>query len=299
MRSKRVLAAVVAALLMAAICIPAVGGQDAGAGAGAKAQAGGAGTLFGTTAPSEKAEMTLSSRTSDVVFDIMVKRGDVVKPGQVLASGDIREEEAEMRGIALVANSEVAIRAAEVTREHRFNKLKRMDGGGNNFSEFERLEAKLDLDLAELEIDKAKLEQDRAKEQMKALQARIAGKQLVSRIGGIVKEINIEKGGVIDPQKPAMVIVNNTPLWVNVPLPVETSLTLMKLQRANKNVEFGVLYPGAQKPVSARVIYFSPEAEAGIQNVTLELPNDEQLPAGLQVEIIVPNMEKVAEGKVK
>jgi multidrug efflux pump subunit AcrA (membrane-fusion protein) len=294
MRSKRAFAAVLAAMLIAAICIPAAGGQEA-AGPGGKAPA----KLTGNTVPSERAEMTLSSRTSDVVWDIMVKRGDVVKPGQVLASGDIREEEAELKGMKLVADSDAAIRAAEVTRDHRQLKLDRMKNGGINFSQFERDEAKLDLDLAWLEIEKAKLERDRAKAQVDALQARIAGKQLVSRIGGIVKEINIEKGGVIDPQKPAMVIVNNTPLWVNAPLPVETSLTLMKLQRANKNVEFGVVYPGAQKPVPARVIFFDPVAEAGIQNVTLELANDEQLPAGLQVEIIVPNMDKVAEAKVK
>ncbi len=257
--------------------------------------------LIGNTLPSEKAEMTLSSRTSDVVMEIKVKKGDVVKPGQVLAVGDIREEEAELRGIELVANSEVAIRAAEVTRDHRALKLDRMKNGGTNFSDFERQEAKLELDLAEFEIDKAKLEQQRAKEQVAALKARIAGKQLISQIGGIVREITIEKGGVIDPQKPAMVIVNINPLWVDVPIPIQISMKLANLQKANKNVELGVLYPGATKPVPAKAIFFDPVADpsGGVQLVTLELANPEGIPAGIQVEIVVPDMEKVAEAKAR
>src|SRR5687768_5587642 len=65
-----------------------------------------AGKLFGNTLPSEKAEMTLSSRTSDVVLEIRVKKGDLVKPGDVLAVADIREEQAELKRAKLIANSD-------------------------------------------------------------------------------------------------------------------------------------------------------------------------------------------------
>jgi multidrug efflux pump subunit AcrA (membrane-fusion protein) len=297
MRFNRFLVSMVtAAGLIAVAGSSLMAGQDDGR-AAAKTE------LFGNTVPSEKAEMTLSSRTSDVVLDIKVKRGDIIKPGQVLAIGDVREEEAELKGAELLANSSAAIDAAKVTRDHRELKVQRMAKGGTNFSDFERREAQLDLDLAELEITAKQLEQERAKAQVDVLRARIASKQIVSRIGGIVREINIEKGGVIDPQKPAFVIVNNNPLWVDVPLPVRTSLELARIQRSqpDKKIEFGILYPGAAKPIPAKVIYFDPVADpvGHSQLVTLEVPNPDQLPAGLQVQVIVPDLEKVAEANVK
>src|SRR5829696_8173037 len=107
------------------------------------------GTLWGKTQPSEKAEMSLASRSSDVVLDVKVKKGDVVKPGQILAVEDTREEEAELKTTELLANSDVAVRAAAVTRDQKNLEVKRMaDAKGNVFTQFEIDKARLDLDLA-------------------------------------------------------------------------------------------------------------------------------------------------------
>src|SRR4051812_18302791 len=81
--------------------------------------------IIGKTAPCEEAQMTLSSRSSDVVWDVKVKKGDVVKPGQVLALLDTREEEAELRTNDLLAKSDVAIRAAKATRAQKDLDVKR------------------------------------------------------------------------------------------------------------------------------------------------------------------------------
>jgi multidrug efflux pump subunit AcrA (membrane-fusion protein) len=259
------------------------------------------GKLKGNTLPSEKAEMTLSSRSSDVVLDVKVKKGDVVKPGQVLAVEDTREEEAELKTTELLANSDVAVRAATVTRDQKDLEVKRMAGKEKVFTQYEMDKARLDLDLAELDITKAKVDQTRYQYQAEQLRTQIDRKKLVSRIGGIVREINIEKGGVIDPQKPAMVVVNNSPLWVNVYLPIEMSLKLRQMQQANKRLEFGVVYPGGKDPIPAKVIFIDPSAHpAGRSQLwTLELANQEQLPAGIQVQVIPPQLDKVAEAKVK
>ncbi|HEV8378793.1 MAG TPA: HlyD family efflux transporter periplasmic adaptor subunit [Tepidisphaeraceae bacterium] len=261
------------------------------------------GKLSGNTVPSEKAEMTLGSRSSDVVWDVKVKKGDIVKPGQVLAVEDTREEEAELKTTELMANSEVAVRAAQVTQKQKELEVKRMAGKENVFTQYELDKAQYELDLATLDIEKAQVEQTRYKYQAEQLRTQIERKKLVSRIGGIVRDINIEKGGVVDPQKPAIVVINNDPLWVDVHVPIDMSLALLRMQKAqpDKKLEFGVLYKGAKAPIPAKVIFIDPQADyAGkTQKMTLEIKNDEQLPAGIEVQVIPPALDKVAEAKVK
>jgi multidrug efflux pump subunit AcrA (membrane-fusion protein) len=260
------------------------------------------GKLWGNTKPSERAEMSLASRSSDVVLDVKVKKGDVVKPGQVLAVLDTREEEAELKTTELMANSEVAILAAEVTVRQKDLEVRRMaDAKGNVFTQLEIDKAKLDLDLAQLDIEKAQVDQQRYKYQAEQLRTQISRKQLVSRINGVVREINIEKGAVVDPQKPAIIVVNNTPLWVEVKMPIEMSLRLIEMNLAHKKLDFGVMLPGAKTATPANVIFIDPEADpAGrSQRWVLELPNSQQVASGIRVQVIPPQMEKVADAKVK
>ena len=304
MRIKRLVAlTVLSGGLLAAGSLRDVSGQENDRTAELRSQTADDGKLYGKTVPSEKADMSLGSRSSDVVWDVRVKKGDIVKPGQVLAVEDTREEEAELKTTQLMADSEVAVRAAKVTQQQKELEVQRMMGKEKVFTQYEVDKAKLDLDLSQLDIEKAQLEQAKLKSQVEQLKTQIERKRLVSRIGGIVREINIEKGGVVDPQKPAIVVINNTPLWVEIHLPIETSLAVLRMQKAqpDKKLEFGVLYPGGKTPIPARVIFIDPNADAAgsAQLVTLELENAEQLPAGIKVQVIPPQMDKVAEAKVK
>jgi multidrug efflux pump subunit AcrA (membrane-fusion protein) len=300
MRIQRLIAAIILSGGLLAAAAPTTTQEDNGLPAlGQDLKSDGA--LWGNTKPSEKAEMSLGSRSSDVVMDVKVKKGDLVKPGDILAVEDTREEEAELKTTQLLADSEVAVRAAKVTQQQKELEVKRMSGKENVFTQYEVDKAKLELDLAQLDIEKAQLEQDRYKSQAKQLRTQIERKQLVSRISGVVREINIEKGAVVDPQKPAIVVINNTPLWVEVHVPIVTSLKLIELQQANKKLEFGVLLPGAKAPTPAKVIFCDPEADpAGdSQRWVLELPNTQQVPSGLRLQVIPPQLDKVAEAKVK
>jgi len=305
MRIKRLLAlTVLSGGLLAAGNLRDASGQETDPTAALRSQLVDDGKLYGKTVPSEKADMTVGSRSSDVVWDVRVKKGDIVKPGQILAVEDTREEEAELKTTQLMADSEVAVRAAEVTQRQKELEVTRIaNGKGNVFTQYEIDKAKLDLDLAQLDIEKAQLEQAKLKSQVEQLKTQIERKKLVSRIAGIVREINIEKGAVVDPQKPAIVVINNSPLWVEVHLPIETSLALLRMQKAqpDKKLEFGVLYPGAKTPIAAKVIFVDPNADTAgsAQLVTLELENAEQLPAGIKVQVIPPQLDKVAEAKVK
>src|SRR6266702_4541015 len=116
MRIKRLLAlTLLSGGLLAAVNLRDVSGQPNDA-AATGSEFTDDGKLYGNTLPSEKAEMTLGSRSSDVVWEVRVKKGDIVKPGDILAVEDTREEEAELKTTQLMADSEVAVRAAEVTQ---------------------------------------------------------------------------------------------------------------------------------------------------------------------------------------
>src|SRR3954467_2337740 len=200
-----------------------------------------------------------------------------------------------------MANSDVTVRAATATRDQKELEVNRMKGKDKVFTQYELDKARLDLDLADWDIAKAKLEQDRYKSQADQLRTQIERKRLVSRIGGVVREINIEKGGVIDPQKPAIVVINNNPLWVNVHLPIDLSLKLIQMQQANKKLDFAVVLPASDKPVAAKAIFVDPQADpAGKSQLwTLELENSAQVPSGLRIQVIPPQLDKVADAKVK
>ena len=292
----------VAAVLLAGVCINAAAPNDAQTPPKAMD------TQPGITRPSERRQLSL--KMMDVIWDVKVKPGDAVKTGDVLLTEDTREEVINLQIVTLEAESEatvkgaeVAVEAAVVTLANKEVEFKRVEDMFKkhvaNPSEFDK--AKLDVDIAKLEITKAKWDLEKVKvehaqrgAQVKKQAAVIERMQIVSPIDGIVEDILLKKGEVVDPQKPVMVVVKNDPLWVEVFLPTNVSLKLKPGQ------ELPVKYESDDKARPAKVIYLSPVADpgAGVQLVRLELPNPEARPAGLQVTVIPPGATvPVAAGK--
>jgi RND family efflux transporter MFP subunit len=249
----------------------------------------------GIAKPSERPELTLEKM--GLVWDVRVKPGDAVKAGQVLLVLDRREEEANLRIYELEANSEavvkgaeVAWRAAQVSWQAKVEEFKRVEGGYKNrvqsIADYEK--ARLEADIAELEIAKSKADWDKAitenqqrKEQVEKQKVILDRMQIISPIDGIVEEVLLKKGEVVDPQKPVITVVNNDPLWVEVPLPLALTLKLKLGQ------ELKVKYADVPDDPyhAAKVIFMNPEVSAGsrMRLVRLEMPNPEQYPSGAQV----------------
>ena len=280
------------AVSLAGLCISAAGANDTPTPSKATS------TQPGITRPSERRQLSL--KVMDVIWDVKVKPGDAVKVGQVLLTEDTREEEINLKIITIEAEAEAPVRAAEVSVAAAKVTL------ANKEVEFKRVEdmfskkvatpteydkAKLDVDLARLDIEKAtcdlkakKVENDQRKEQQKRQAVTIDRMQITCPIDGIVEDVLLKKGEVVDPQKPVIIVVKNDPLWVEVYLPTTLSLKLKVGQ------ELTVKYDLEDKALSAKVIYLSPVADpgAGVQLVRLELPNPEGKPAGLQVTVNPP-----------
>src|SRR5690606_36933721 len=116
--------------------------------------------------------------------------------------------------------------------------------------------------------------------------------RLTSKFDGIVARIDVGLGQIVDPQKPAMIIVQNDPLWIEFTLP-SAEAELLRDQTT-----MSVRYPNEPEWRNASVILRSPVVDAASdrQLVRLEMENPQLRPTGLQVEVKLPGAVADAAG---
>lgn len=283
-----------------------------------------AGTTYqGITVPKDRRNLTL--KVADVVREVKVKPMDKVTVGQLLLSEDTREEEFNLQIIeaevksqvgvkvaqATVDAAKVAVRAAVTTRDSKKVEYQRYLDMGTSAQPQEVLKAKLDLDLAEIDIEKANkdvvraekdLEKAQVEQEQKALQAKrqattIERMQIRSTVNGIVEDVIVHEGEVIDPQKPAAIIVDDLDtLWAEVYLPSQVTLGLHVGQPMT------LVYTGLpnQPRVEGKLVYMNPMVDAAADKrlVRVEVDNSkDQRMAGLAVDLIVPDATAKADSK--
>lgn len=246
----------------------------------------------GHTYPSERSEHTL--KIPDIVMEVKVKEGDPVKAGDVLAVLDDREEQIKLEIIKSEAESNAAVNAATATLGQKKVEVERytqMFAAGKAASQYELDRAKLEVSLAEADLEKAKLQKKQAQLQAMQQEELIREMRLISKIDGIIEKLHIHPGEVVDPQKPAIAVVNNDPLWVEFKPKSSTALQLQLGQ------ELDVFYGGEKQATKAKVIFLSPVVDRGSDRrlVRLEMPNPEGRPSGLKVEVGLPSGSRVAE----
>jgi RND family efflux transporter MFP subunit len=240
--------------------------------------------LLARTIPSHTAKPSFME--VGIVKEWLVKPDYVVKKGQVLGREDADVEEMRLKSLKIAANSTAAIEGAEAERDAKKveyeNKQKGFEQQAASATEVE--EAKLDWQQAEANV------KFRQVEHMKAIadadtQALVIDKmKLLSPVDGTVKQINIQEGEIVDPNKPdgAVTLVTNNPLWVEVKVPSSQAL---KLKQGDV---VSVAYQNeSDKWMPATIIFFDPEVDAASdkQTIRLELNNDQDRPAGLWVNV--------------
>ena len=240
----------------------------------------------GKTVPS--ASRDLSLRVMDVVAKVFVKPGDAVKAGDPLIIEDSREEEVNLEILKLEANliGDLIIQAANATLKNKEVELKRFQEiAANNAGAKSELEkAQLDVELAGLDLKKATQDKEKKLLEVKLQEQRISRMQIHSPIDGFVQKIDVEEGEVIDPQRSAITVVRNDPLWIEARIPTRRALNLKLGQQLD------VVYRGEPDARKAEIIYFDPVAIAGVnfQIVRLSMPNPDNRPSGMVLDVVVP-----------
>jgi HlyD family secretion protein len=224
-----------------------------------------------------------------VVREWLVKPDEYVKKGQLLGREDTDVEELKLRSARIQADSMAAVEAATADRDARKieyeSKLKAYALQATSTDEVQ--EAKLDYEQKEAVLRNAEAQREKYLADVD-IQARIIDKmQLFSPVDGTVKEINIQEGEVVDPNKPdgAITLVTNNPLWVEVKVSSAQAIGLKLGDTAM------VAYQNNPNDwLKAKVIYLDPEVDAASdkETVRLELSNADNGRSGLWVNVKLP-----------
>ena len=243
----------------------------------------------GNTKPADQKPRELRFKNPGLLKTVDVKEGEVIKTGQLLMSQDDEEELAEL-DILMKDSSDLRIKAARTQAEAKraeFERIEKIHVEASNHAEFEKAKAEADLAVIQIEQEKQDREVKLAKvEKQKKLITRM---KLLSPMSGIVQSVEVRPGEMGEPQKPAITIVNNNPLIVEVNLPQAVS------QKLKIDQTMRVSYD-KKSWTDARVTYLAPFANAGAarQKVHLELPNPEGKVSGLQIFVELPDQQMAA-----
>jgi RND family efflux transporter MFP subunit len=248
----------------------------------------------GKTLPSKVVDQ-IGFSVPGLVSEVLVKEGDLVKKGQVLAKLDTTVEQSELDKQVFLLASNVQLEAAKAQRDLSKVKMDRAEtlykgsggangvGGAGSKSEFE--EAQLEYTVSLLKVKLAEEETQSKKYDVAKLKSQIARMQVTAQSDGVVQKIDASPGEVADPQKPSMVVVVNDPLFVEVNLPSRMTLGM----KVGETMQVRYLdEPGKWR--EAKVVFFDPVADASVgrQMVRLEMPNAEQRRAGQEIAVKLP-----------
>ena len=274
-RFARPAAAVAASLALAAAL----------AGAARPGQSTGDGIYRGETKPSETVQLAFPDQGQ--VAEVMIERGSVVAPGDVLMRQDAALEEAQRKELEIEADVIQRVRTAEAQYELARVQRQRIEeqrrGGGSSQLELE--EAQLNERSAQLQIAEERRQGEAAKARIDRLEVQIDRKELSSPVSGTVRLVEAQAGEVFGPQVPAVEIVTVDPLDVEV---LEMPVRVTRGLKAGDAVE--VRYVGEDQWRPATVKFLDPLGAEGFdeQPVVLSLPNPDGLPAKLNVEVRLP-----------
>ena len=267
-----------------------------------------------TTGPDDKAIEPAISRPAEeekpafaapgVVAEVMVKEGDHVRAGQVIAKQDDAEELLALASLQSDADNMAEIDYEQVDKENKEQDYKRKkdlyDQPGHNAALSEVDQARLAVRLAEAQIIVAQQKHDKAGIDVKKERVKIDRMQLRSKVDGVVAKVVTHAGEMADPASKdgAITIVANDPLWVEMHPSTDRALKL----QLGQDLQARYAAPPGEQPgpwQSAKIIYFAPQADASSKTelVRLELPNPDGQWSGLAMEVRLPaNVAAVAAG---
>ena len=252
----------------------------------------------GHTAPKEKRAQNFD--LPGVVDKMLVKEGDHVKAGDLLAQQDTSVDEAHLESLKIVADSELEIKAEEaqlqkdiVDRGRKAELIK-----SHSIAPADYDEAVLAVKIDEFKLEKAREDKKRAALDVKEQAAKIERKKLFAKIDGVVEEINTHEGELAnsDSQHPTLTVVQNTTLYVEVDIPADVVKKLQLKQPLQ------VRYRDEDKWREATIHFIRPEADpqSNFEHVQLEMANSEDRRSGLQVLVKLPdNLAAAGSGAVE
>ncbi len=215
----------------------------------------------------------LSMPYRDKLDTILVKNGDSVHTGQVLAeigAGVLKAQLERARKSAALHSDIDAAEALVTMRSNRLAMLKKLEQSGNTRPQ-EIIAAKTDLAMAQAQLLGAGETQELRALDIKVIEAQLKEKILTSPIDGIVRKVYKQEGELIGglENEPLMTLIRLDPLLAVFYLPPKAGMSLKKGEKVD-------LLSGDQR-IQAEVSHVSPviDPQSGTVEIRLEIANPE------------------------
>jgi len=243
------------------------------------------------------AEVTLSFVVSGKIADILVKEGDTVEKGALLAALHDNPERIQTEQLKVQATDKTRILSAQAELAQKMVDLEKFEAASQKgaVSEWEVAQMKLSVQMAKLALRAAKIEHEQFQRQYSQAVQQLKRMRIVAPIPGRVEKLFVEAGEGVEKLGPVVVLVRTDPLWLDVPVPLPQAKRMAVGQRA------AVLFPGNPTATSGdgRIVYISSVADAASDTlrVRVEVGNSSDRPAGERVTVDFPQIgtNKVAD----
>ena len=208
------------------------------------------------TQPSK--DVTLSFIYPGEISEIFVTEGECINKGQTIAQQDNRLSMLEVKELTL-------------EYEKAKSRLKFIEQAAKKHA------------VSSLELERAKYEATLAEYKLEEAKVRLEKRTIKAPFSGKIEVISIEKGKIVSKDDDAIRLVDITPLWIDVPVPVDIAKKLtMKSQ-------VSVKFDDSDVPVTGHIIHIASIADAGSETllVRVEIENKELRPAGEHVTVFL------------
>ena len=228
---------------------------------------------------------SVSSAVDGVIDRLAVRRGELVKKGQVLVTLNSRIEKATVELARVRSERDQAIKSKRARLEFARRRLDRNKGLFDQSLISEQVvdEAETDVLLAELELGEFIEERKIAILELERSQEALELRTIRSPFNGVVVDVLVARGESIE-NRPLLKIAKIDPLNVEVIAPVKLFGKIKKGTKAEVIPEepIGGKY-SARVVIVDRVL----DAASGTFGIRLQLPNHKyKLPAGLRCQVI-------------
>ena len=220
-------------------------------------------------------QSTISAQASGRVATLLVKAGDKVRAGQLLATIDDRETQTGVqRSLAQSAQAQAELRNAQAN----FDRTRDLQQKG--------FVSKAALDTADSQLKGAQAGRDQATAGARQSALAQGFTRVTAPFEGWVQQTHVEAGDLAVPGKPLLTLYAPTPLRALVQVPVSRAGLARSADAVEVLVQFGAAGPKWIRPVASSTV---PSADAVSQTIEwrLELPpevNKVMLP-GQQVRV--------------
>ncbi len=240
------------------------------------------------------------------IAQVAVVEGQRVKKGQLLMRQDDEPEQKQLAVSKFQAEDTTRIEAAIKQGGLRQVIFQRTDQTYRQqaATKLERDQAEVEWEIAKLSLKLARFQQklDQLRYQADSLQLRRM--RIHSPIDGRVENVQVEVGESVDKLTPVVRVVQTDPLWVDVAVPAAVAARLQPGQPASARVNPARYdpeltdkdFPLRYKLAAGKIKHISTVADAAsnTRRVRVELPNPENVPAGLHVLVDFPQQEEAA-----